>query len=156
RLAVGEAVGSLAPFDSGMMAISSDGSYLFLSTPTGVREFSLPSATRATQFLVSDYPSPVSPGTTATLTVPPLNAFGMPTTGYTGTIHFTSSDPNAGLPGDYTFAPGNQGSQRFPVTLNTVGMQSISVVEPMSGATGKQSGIGVGQSGVAGRFALEV
>ena len=36
---VGEAVGASSPFGDGQMAVSADGSEVFLSTPDGVREF---------------------------------------------------------------------------------------------------------------------
>ncbi len=50
-------------------------------------------------------------------------------TDYTGTVHFTSSDAQAGLPADYTFVPGDDGSHTFTsgVTLKTAGSQSVAV-----------------------------
>lgn len=52
---------------------------------------------------------------------------------YTGTIHFTSSDPAAtsgsGLPADYTFVGSDSGSRTFTngVTLKTSGARTVSV-----------------------------
>src|SRR5205085_2621144 len=34
-------------------------------------------------------------------------------TGYRGTVHFTSTDPAAALPGDYTFTAGDAGDRTF-------------------------------------------
>ncbi len=49
-------------------------------------------------------------------------------TTYTGTIHFRSSDPDAGLPADYTFTPADAGSHAFEgVTLATEGSQTLTV-----------------------------
>ena len=42
-------------------------------------------------------------------------------TGYTGTVHFTSSDSGASLPADYTFTSGDAGVHTFWATL-TVGV----------------------------------
>ena len=58
-------------------------------------------------------------GTPQTLTVTALEGYGMPAPGFTGTIHLTSSDPNAVLPADYTFTSLDQGTHTFTgVTLN--------------------------------------
>src|SRR5262249_52659072 len=46
-------------------------------------------------------------------------------TGYTGTVHFTSSDPQAILPADYSFVSGDAGTHIFSVTLKTLGDQTI-------------------------------
>jgi uncharacterized repeat protein (TIGR01451 family) len=57
---------------------------------------------------------------------------------YAGTIHFTSSDPQAILPADYTFVPGSDGGvHAFSVTLKTLGDQTINVIDTHSaGFTG--------------------
>ena len=58
-------------------------------------------------------------------------------TGYTGTVHFTSSDAQAILPADYTFLPGDSGSHVFSFTLKTLGDQTITVTDTHSaGFTG--------------------
>jgi uncharacterized repeat protein (TIGR01451 family) len=58
-------------------------------------------------------------------------------TGYTGTVHFSSSDPQAVVPADYTFLPADSGSHVFSFTLKTLGNQTISVVDThSSGFTG--------------------
>lgn len=58
-------------------------------------------------------------------------------TGYTGTVHFTSSDAQAILPADYTFLPADAGSHVFSFTLKTLGDQTITVTDTHSaGFTG--------------------
>lgn len=58
-------------------------------------------------------------------------------TGYDGTVTFTSSDPAAGLPANYTFTLGDGGSHNFTVTFNTAGPQSVTVADTVVGsATG--------------------
>src|SRR5262249_37631757 len=55
------------------------------------------------------------------------DSYGNTLTGYTGTVHFTSSDSGATLPADCTFTASDQGSHTFAVTLQTTGNQSVSV-----------------------------
>jgi uncharacterized repeat protein (TIGR01451 family) len=60
-----------------------------------------------------------------------------PLTGYTGTVHFTSSDAQAVLPADYTFLPTDVGAHVFSFTLKTLGDQTITVTDTHSaGFTG--------------------
>lgn len=57
--------------------------------------------------------------------------------GYSGTVHFTSSDPQAIPPADYTFLPTDNGTHVFSFTLKALGNQTISVVDTHSaGFTG--------------------
>ena len=48
---------------------------------------------------------------------------------YRGTIHFSSSDPNAILPDDYTFTAADNGQHQFAAVLFNVGPGSITVTE---------------------------
>jgi len=48
---------------------------------------------------------------------------------YTGTVHFTSSDPAAVLPPDYTFTLGDQGTHTFRVTLKSAAVSTITVTD---------------------------
>src|SRR5262249_13423899 len=57
-LAVGESIGACKAFGSGVMRISDDGKLLFLSTPTGVRMYTLPVSTGVINSLsVAGFPS---------------------------------------------------------------------------------------------------
>ena len=47
------------------------------------------------------------------VTVTALDAYGNMATGYTGTVHFTSSDGQAVLPANYTFIAGDAGVHTF-------------------------------------------
>ena len=72
------------------------------------------------------------------------DGFGNVATGYTGTVHFTSSDGSATLPANYTFTGGDAGTHVFSVTLKTAGTQSITATDTVTGSiTGTQSGITV-------------
>jgi hypothetical protein len=78
---------------------------------------------------VTGFPLPTTAGQAGTLTVTALNADGTVNTNYTGTVHFTSSDPKAVLPADYTFTAADQGVHTFSVTLKTAGSQSITAAD---------------------------
>jgi Bacterial Ig-like domain (group 3) len=51
------------------------------------------------------------------------------TASHTGTVHFTSNDGAATLPGDYTFVPADNGVRTFTVTLRTPGDRTITVTD---------------------------
>ena len=94
--------------------------------------------------LVLSAPTTEKAGTSFNITVTAQNSSGKTDTGYTGTIHFTSSDAQAGLPGNFTFTKADDGTFTFPVTLKTAGSQSISATDTTTAAiTGTVSGINV-------------
>jgi hypothetical protein len=72
-------------------------------------------------------PPQVRPGQPFSLSVIALDEDRHVASTYTGTIHFTSTDLSASLPGDYTFAPDDGGTQVFSATLQTPGSQIIEV-----------------------------
>jgi hypothetical protein len=101
-------------------------------------------AAAASTFVLSGYPTSTTAGTAHTFTVTALDAFGNVATGYTGTVHFTSTDAQAGLPSNYTFTAADAGTHTFTVTLKTAGTQSITATDTTTGGiTGTQSGIHV-------------
>jgi hypothetical protein len=72
-------------------------------------------------------PTAATTGKSFTVTVTALDAYGNVVVGYRGKVHFTSSDTKAGLSSDYTFTAGDNGVHVFSITLNTVGVQTISI-----------------------------
>src|SRR5207302_383458 len=56
----------------------------------------------ASSFSVAGFPDTTA-GTSGTITVSALDADGNLLPGYLGTVHFSSSDPQAVLPADYSF-----------------------------------------------------
>src|SRR5262249_41398496 len=62
----------------------------------------------ATHFRVSA-PASAAAGTPVSVTVTARDTYNRAVPGYTGTVHFTSSDPLAVLPGDYTFTAADKG-----------------------------------------------
>ena len=77
-------------------------------------------------------PTQATAGDTVALTLS-ANLNGAIDAGYTGTVHFSSTDVRAGLPADYTFTPDDQGTHTFDVVLRTAGNQSITAAETGGG-----------------------
>jgi hypothetical protein len=96
----------------------------------------------ATALTMSGLPSPLVAGAPSVVIVSAVDVFGNLATGYTGTIHFSSSDPRASLPADFTFSPFNRPLQGFNIALDTAGTQSFSVTDTANPAlAASQSGI---------------
>jgi hypothetical protein len=97
----------------------------------------------ATHFSVSA-PASVTAGNVFSFTVTALDASNSTATGYTGTVHFTSSDGTAVLPADFTFTAGNNGVATFSATLETAGTQSITATDVATASiTGTSNSIAV-------------
>jgi hypothetical protein len=106
-----------------------------------------------TQFSVTSAASTIA-GTGLSVTVQALAGSGNVATQYAGTVVFSSSDVQAGLPASYAFTAADAGSHTFTVTLKTAGTQSISVKDSESlTVTGSESGIVVSPA-AATAFAL--
>ena len=86
----------------------------------------------AKQFVLSGYPSTVTAGTPQTFTATAYDAYGNVATGYTGTVHFTSTDVHASLPANETVAAAQQGTFSFVATFNTLGSQTITATDTMT------------------------
>ena len=70
-----------------------------------------------------------------------LNSSGNPNPAYTGTVHFSSTDPQAGLPADAVLF---NGTGAFAAVLDTLGTQTITVNDTSStGNTGTSASITV-------------
>jgi hypothetical protein len=100
-------------------------------------DWSLP---QATSFAVS-FPSPITAGTSGSLTVTAKLADGSIDTHYIGTVLFSSSDPQAVLPADYAFTAADAGVHTFSATLKSAGTQSITATDYTSGITATDAGI---------------
>ncbi|SET85741.1 lamin tail domain-containing protein [Stigmatella erecta] len=93
-------------------------------TPATSMAFSIAPAS-ASRLELTGLASPVTAGSAQSLTVTAKDAFGNVASGYTGTVHFTSSDTLADLPPDAPFSAGDAGQRTFPVTLKTSGPQTV-------------------------------
>jgi hypothetical protein len=104
----------------------------------------------ATHFRVSA-PGSTAAGAMFTFTVTALDATDSTAVGYTGTVHFTSSDGAAALPADTTLT---DGTGTFSVTLRTAGDQTITATDTSnSSLTGISNTIAV-TPGAATHFGI--
>ncbi len=95
----------------------------------------------ATHFQVTGYPASAVSGQSNTFTVMALNVGNAAVPGYTGTVHFTSTDGVATLPVDATLT---SGVGTFSATFNTLGPQTLTATDTAdTSITGSQSGISV-------------
>jgi hypothetical protein len=76
------------------------------------------------------------------VTVTALDPYGNVATGYTGTVHFSSSSA-ATLPADYTFTAADGGVHTFWVTLRTAGSQTVTATDTRAPAITGQTAVTV-------------
>jgi hypothetical protein len=95
------------------------------SSITGTSNTILVGTVTATHFSVGA-PASATAGLSFTFTVTALDQFNNPATGYSGTVHFTSSDSSAALPADSTLT---NGTGSFSATLRTAGSQTITATD---------------------------
>ncbi len=96
--------------------------------------------TLATHFSVtSTAANPQVANTPFSVTVRALNASNQTVTTYRGTVHFTSDDPQAVLPADYTFTAADNGVHTFTVRLRTAGLHQVIATDvvPFNTITGR-------------------
>jgi hypothetical protein len=94
----------------------------------------------------------VTPSTTApragvpfSVTVTAEDPFGRTLTSYTGTVHFSSTDPNGQLPGNTAFAASDHGSKTFNnVILVSTGSRTITVNDVVEPAVAGSATVTVG------------
>ena len=70
-------------------------------------------------------------GVAFTLTLTVEDAYGNVVTGYTGTVHFSSTDSTATLPPNYTFTAADAGAHTFTnkTTLKKKGTQTLTFTD---------------------------
>jgi len=91
-------------------------------------------------FLVELEKSPIAAGTSMLMNVTAQDIAGNRATGYAGTVHFTSTDPNAILPPDTKLT---NGLGNFTVTFQTTGVQTVTAGDLGGGAAGTSVGVTV-------------
>jgi hypothetical protein len=123
------------------------------ATITGSAATTVTPAPVATHFLVFA-PRHVTPGVPTNVTVVALSANGQLASSYAGTIALTSTDPNAVLPGNFTFGPGDGGVHTFQVTFETSGNQTITATDQTSSSIAGQASVNVITVGAVTHFGL--
>ncbi|MCU1462812.1 MAG: hypothetical protein JWO37_2887 [Acidimicrobiales bacterium] len=94
----------------------------------------------AGEHLVVSAPATATSGSSISVTVTATTSGGATDTGYTGTVHFTSSDGAATLPADYAFVGGDAGTKTFSVTLKTAGNQTVTATDTSNSSITGTSG----------------
>jgi hypothetical protein len=90
-------------------------------------------------------PSGVTHGVAFSVTLRVEDAYGNVVTGYTGTVHFSSTDSTALLPANYTFTAGDAGVHTFTgLVLHKKGKQKISVTDTLNSSLTATDTINVG------------
>ena len=88
--------------------------------------------------LVVNSTSSATAGTAFGVTVTAQDTYGNTSTGYTGTVHFTTTDGNGSaiVPANYTFQAGDAGVHVFSsaVTLVTAGSQTVTATDTVNGS----------------------
>jgi CSLREA domain-containing protein len=108
------------------------------ASPTAAATLTVPAP--ATQFSVIS-PAIATGGTAFNFTVTALDASNGVVPTYSGTVHFTSTDPNAALPADATLT---NGTGTFSATLATLGNQTITATDTVNASiTGTSGAIAV-------------
>ena len=97
-------------FGYGESAIVSGDRFTYSTTQTGLQ--------------VTGFASPLTAGSASSFTVTDLLA-GVPNAGFTGVVHFSSTDAHAQLPADYTFTNADHGTHTFSATFETAGDQTV-------------------------------
>jgi ELWxxDGT repeat protein len=94
-------------------------------------------------------PSASTAGSAFPVTVTVLDRYGHTGSIYTGTVDFSSSDPTATLPADYTFTAGDEGVHTSTeLSLDTAGDDSVVGTDEANGAVTGQDVVAVSPAGV--------
>jgi hypothetical protein len=130
------ASGGVATFSS--LTIDKASSYTLTATdgsltPAVSAPFSVTPAA-ASKFVLTG-PRSISAGVAFSLTLTVEDAYGNVVTGYTGTVHFSSTDYRATLPANYTFSAADKGVHTFTgLVLRKVGYQKITLTDTLNNA----------------------
>ena len=108
----------------------------------------------AASLTVSGFPTPEAAGTAGNFTVTAYDPYGNVATGYAGSVRFTSSDPQAVLPGIYTFKSTDAGIHTFSATLMTAGTQSITATDSVTATITGKTSVTVNATGTSGTSAV--
>jgi hypothetical protein len=115
-------------FTSGLQTVTATSPFL----PAATASVNVTPAAIA-KFAVTSQPSTVA-GQAMSVTVIVTDVFGNPAPNYQGTVHFTSSDVQAGLPADYTFTNADNGTHVFSVTVKSAGVQTVTATDSVTKA----------------------
>lgn len=108
----------------------------------------------AAALALTGLPASAVAGASASATLTVQDNYGNSVTSYAGQIHFSATDSQASLPGDYTFLVADGGVKTFSgIVLKTAGSQTVTVADSL-GALKSTSQITAISAGVANRLTL--
>ena len=111
-------------------------------------------ATSATQLVLSGYTTPRIAGQNSNVNITAYDASHNVAIGYTGTVHLTTTDPNATFSPNFTFISAYAGSANVPILMKTSGTQTITGNDTVTPTiSGNQNSIVVNPN-IATRLAL--
>ena len=117
------------------LAVTDSANAALFGTEGGI----LVSPAAASSLLVTGFPTSAVAGETGVSAVTAYDAYGNVATGYSGTVHISSSDGGASLPADTTLT---NGAGTFSATLITAGIQSLTATDTSNAAlSGSESNI---------------
>lgn len=106
-----------------------------------------------THFDVRAIEGPYS-GVPTRLVVTALNAANRPVSGYTGTVHLSSTDAATTLPADYTFTTDDRGRHVFTITPGATGTETITATDTATSALTGSVTLTVADAPTATHFAV--
>jgi hypothetical protein len=150
------AVNGVARFPGAVLKLAGSG-YTLRATASGLASATSPAFdvrhAAPVVLIVAGVPSATAAATPVSAGVTLRDAYGNVATGYRGTVRFTSTDPAAVLPADYTFTATDNGTRSFPVTLNRVGERELRVQDTAVSTLAASVTVTVSH-GVASQFVL--
>ncbi|MBJ6759422.1 Ig-like domain-containing protein [Myxococcaceae bacterium JPH2] len=144
------AVNGVATFSG--LRVDTAGSYTFTATSGSLPAVTSQSFTvragAAVSLSLVGLVAPVIAGASQSVEVTVKDAAGNVATGYTGTVHFTSTDAQAVLPANFTFSSADAGHKVFSgVTLKTAGSQTVTATDTVNAALTASLTVEVSSSG---------
>ncbi|MHA7633336.1 lamin tail domain-containing protein [Corallococcus sp. M7] len=125
------AVNGVATFSG--LRVDTAGTFTFTATAGALTRESQTftvGAGAAAKLVLTAFADPIDAGDSNDVTVSVTDAFGNRIQGYTGTVHFTSSDAQAELPADAAFAPEDLGEKTVSgLVFKTAGTQSLTATD---------------------------
>jgi CSLREA domain-containing protein len=152
----GAAVAGVATFDTSADTLTVAGTYTYtakVGTTLTVATTQTVTAAALNKFAVT-VPATAVAGTPTTVSVTAQDTYGNTVTTYSGTVHFTSNDPNAVLPANSTLASGTSSFSATFLTATAGATATITAADTVSTTiTGSSAGTTVSPGAVT-QFAI--